>query len=235
MKPNTDKAGKSVAKCNSHKQTDSIQHEEREESERSDINLQPLETHPFPPFIPDNAKVLIMGTFPPGPHRWSMEFYYPNRTNDFWKIMGMIYYGDQDALYDIKTKSFRLDEIKRLLTEKGIALHDTGHVVRRLQGNASDKFLEIVQPVDLGSLLERMPDLKAVATTGEKAAEVLAELTDTPAPKMGHHISTSESILNPYERDFEIWRMPSTSRAYPLAPAKKAEYYKELFRSVGII
>lgn len=29
----------------------------------------PLERHPWEPFIPEGAKVLIMGTFPPGPHR----------------------------------------------------------------------------------------------------------------------------------------------------------------------
>ena len=135
----------------------------------------PLEYHPFPPFIPENAKVLIMGTFPPGPHRWSMEFYYPNRTNDFWKVMGIIFYNDPEALYDKETASFKLDEIKKLLNDKGIALHDTGHAVRRLQGNASDKFLDIVEPVDLGALLDKMPDLRAVATTGEKAAGVIAE------------------------------------------------------------
>ncbi len=195
----------------------------------------PLETHPFPPFVPENAKVLIMGTFPPGPHRWSMEFYYPNKTNDFWKVMGIIFYDDPDALYDKSTGTFKLEEIKKLLNEKGIALHDTGHKIRRLQGNASDKFLEIVEPVDLGALLDRMPGLKATATTGEKAAGVISELTHTPAPKMGEHVSMRESTDNPFGRDFNIWRMPSTSRAYPLAPAKKAAYYAELFKSVGII
>ena len=49
-----------------------------------------IERHPFPPFVPRNAKVLILGTFPPKPVRWSMEFYYPNKTNDFWRIMGLI-------------------------------------------------------------------------------------------------------------------------------------------------
>ncbi|MDE6086436.1 MAG: uracil-DNA glycosylase family protein, partial [Muribaculaceae bacterium] len=59
-----------------------------------------LETHPWPPFIPDHAKILIMGTFPPQPKRWSMDFYYPNRTNDFWFMMGLIFMDDKDALYD---------------------------------------------------------------------------------------------------------------------------------------
>lgn len=195
----------------------------------------PLEVHPFPPFIPENAKVLIMGTFPPGRHRWSMEFYYPNRTNDFWKIMGMIFYGDSEALYDRDNKSFRLNDIRNLLNDKGIALHDTGRVIRRLQGNASDKFLEIVEPVNLRSLLERMPALKAIATTGEKAAGVIATLTETVPPKMGHHVSACDFESNIFGNNIEIWRMPSTSRAYPLSPAKKALYYADLFRSVGIL
>lgn len=55
-----------------------------------------IERHPFPPFIPTDAKVLIMGTFPPKPLRWSMEFYYPNKTNDFWRVMGIIFYDDVD-------------------------------------------------------------------------------------------------------------------------------------------
>ena len=37
-----------------------------------------IETHPFVPFIPEGAKVLMLGTFPPASHRWCMPFYYPN-------------------------------------------------------------------------------------------------------------------------------------------------------------
>ena len=58
------------------------------------------ETHPWEPFIPPGAKILIMGTFPPGKHRWSMDFYYPNKTNDFWFMMGLIFFDDKYALYD---------------------------------------------------------------------------------------------------------------------------------------
>lgn len=71
-----------------------------------------LETHPWDPFIPDGAKVLIMGTFPPQPKRWAMDFYYPNRTNDFWFMMGLIFFGDRDALYDRTAKRFDLDASK---------------------------------------------------------------------------------------------------------------------------
>jgi len=76
--------------------------------------------------------------------------------------------------------------------------------------------------VDLDGLLARMPHLRAMAATGEKAAGVIAALTDTAAPKMGEKTRWEE-------RGIDIWRMPSTSRAYPLSLDKKAACYRRLF------
>lgn len=194
--------------------------------EINNSELPPIERHPWEPFVPDGAKVLIMGTFPPGNHRWSMDFYYPNRTNDFWKIMGLIFLGSPSALLDASGKSYDLDAICSLMRSKHIALNDTAREVRRLKGNASDKFLEIVTPVPLHDLLATMPQCHAVATTGEKAAGVVASITGTELPRMGQMIVAPDGL--------EIWRMPSTSRAYPLALEKKAEYYAGMFRHLGI-
>lgn len=187
----------------------------------------PIEHHPWPPFVPDGAKILIMGTFPPGNHRWSMDFYYPNRTNDFWKICGLLFLGNPEALYDKTSKRYDVEAIRRLMTEKRIALNDTARAVRRLKGNASDKFLEIVEPVPLYELLSEMPKCHSVATTGEKAAGVVAAITSTEIPKMGAMITAPDGL--------EIWRMPSTSRAYPLPLEKKAEHYSRMFRHIGIL
>ncbi len=193
----------------------------------SDDIMMPIESHPWPPYIPAEPKVLIMGTFPPQPKRWSMDFYYPNRTNDFWFMMGLIFLGSKDALLDHHNGKFDLDAIKSLLDKTGIALHDTGRRVRRLKGNASDKYLEIIEPVPLFSLLDEMPSCRAVATTGEKAAGVVAKLTSTSIPKMGENIIAADGL--------SIWRMPSTSRAYPLRLELKADYYAGMFRKIGII
>ena len=187
-----------------------------------------LETHPFPPYLPPSAKVLIMGTFPPQPHRCAMEFYYPNRTNDFWRIIGLLIYGDKDHLYDTSTRTFRLTLIRETLDRCGIALHDTGREVRRLKDNASDKYLEIVTPVPLFELLGEIPSCHTIATTGEKAAGVIADLTSTTPPAMGKSVHDTVNGL-------DIWRMPSTSRAYPLPLEQKADYYATLLRSVAII
>lgn len=194
----------------------------------TEAEQQPIETHPWEPFIPEGAKILIMGTFPPQSKRWAMDFYYPNRTNDFWPMMALIFFGNRDALRLPASKDFDLGAIKALLTEKRIALNDTGFRVRRLMDNASDKFLEIVEPVRLDELLARMPECHTVATTGEKAAGVIASLTDTPLPSMGQMVAAPDRAL-------EIWRMPSTSRAYPLPLEKKADYYRDMFHHAGIL
>ncbi len=186
-----------------------------------------FETHPWEPFIPDGARVLIMGTFPPPRGRWSMDFYYPNRSNDFWRVCGLLFLGDAGALYDAASRTFRPDMIKEMLAERHIALNDTGHKVIRHRGNASDKYLEIVEPVDLQGLLARMPECRAVATTGEKAASVVASLTGTPVPPQGTMTLAPGGL--------EIWRMPSTSRAYPLPLEQKAARYAAMLGHLGIL
>lgn len=147
--------------------------------------------------------------------------------------MGIVFYDNRDRFYDEATKQFRLKDIKDFLIERGIAMSDTGAKVRRLKDNASDKWLEIVEPVDLESLLKMMPDCHALATTGEKAASILAELTSTPLPRMGEMISTQYAPLG--GRELKIFRMPSSSRAYPLALDKKAAIYADMMKTLHLL
>lgn len=153
-----------------------------------------------------------------------MEFYYPNKTNDFWRIMGLIFWGDRDALWDKKAGRFDLDAIRSLLNCEHIALWDTAMAVRRLQGNASDKYLEIVEPIDLAGLLDQYPTIYQVITTGEKATSVVAAQAGVEVPTIGLPIECRVG-----NHDILLWRMPSSSRAYPLALEKKAEVYRKIF------
>lgn len=194
-----------------------------------------METHPFEPFLPDGTRLLICGTFPPAANRWSMEFYYPNFINDMWRIFGLIYFDDRDALVDAGKKSFRLDEIKRLLTDHYIGMSDTGREIVREKGNASDKYLDIRKSIDLRAMLEKIPDCVALATTGEKAASVIAESTSTHLPKMGENVECEVEMADGSMRKFIHWRMPSSSRAYPMKLEKKAEYYRTMLSETGLI
>ena len=125
-----------------------------------------IENHPLEPFLPKNARVLFLGSFPPPKKRWCMDFFYPNFINDHWRIEGQIWFGDKNYFVDTEHKSFKKDEIVTFLNEKGIALFDTAMAVNRLKDNASDAFLEIVEHTDIRALLAQMPQCHAIATTG---------------------------------------------------------------------
>ena len=188
----------------------------------------PVEQHPWPPFIPEGAKYLFLGTFPPKKERWSMPFFYPNRINDFWRVMGLVFLNDRDALWDKELKRFDLNAIKSLISREHIALWDTAMAVRRLKDNASDKFLEIVEAIDLATLLDSYPTITTVITTGEKATGVVASQANIDVPAIGTPIDCQVG-----SHRFTLWRMPSTSRAYPLALEKKAEAYRKVFEATS--
>ena len=193
----------------------------------------PIERHPLQPFLPDGARVLMLGSFPPKRERWSMEFYYPNFQNDMWRILGLLFYGDKQHFVDGGHKRFDRERIVRFCTERGIALYDTATAVRRLKDNASDKFLEVVEPTDVAALLRRIPACRAVAVTGEKAAETVLLSLGSHAE---HYPKVGESVAFDFEgRAMQLWRMPSSSRAYPLAIGQKAEHYGRMFAATGLL
>ena len=187
-----------------------------------------IESHPFEPFLPQEAVVLMLGTFPPKRERWSMEFYYPNKINDMWRIMGIIFYADKNHFWIEEEKRFDLPLIKKFLTEHKIALFDTAKRVRRLKDNASDKFLDIVESINLDEFFEARPTIRAIVTAGEKATGVIAEKAEVTLPKTGEVVSCTY-----HGHHFDLYRMPSSSRAYPLALEKKADAYRGMFRRLG--
>ena len=89
-----------------------------------------VERHPLRPFLPENARVLFLGSFPPQRKRWCMDFFYPNYSNDFWRIAGLVFYSNKDHFVDLQNKTFRLPLIVQFLNDKGIALYDTCAAIR---------------------------------------------------------------------------------------------------------
>lgn len=195
-----------------------------------DASQRPVEQHPLKPFLPEGCRLLMLGSFPPERRRWSMEFFYPNFNNDMWRIMGLIFHGDRDRFVVTGERRFDRAAVEAFCTEHGIGLYDTACEVRRLAGNASDKFLEVVTPTDIGALLRTVPACSAVAATGEKAAEIFAAAVGCDAPAVGAAVEFG------FEgRAMRFYRMPSSSRAYPLSVERKAAVYEGMLRAEGIL
>ena len=218
-----------------------------------------VEYHPLKPFLPKGAKILFLGSFPPQRKRWCIDFFYPNWINDHWRIQGQVFFGDKNHFVCEGEKRFKLDEIVRHCEAKGIAFFDTSTAVRRLKDNASDKFLEVVEPTDIAALTSQLPQLRAIVTTGEKATETICASLGIPeVPKVNSYVAIPVFPL-PSEGEVKqsstnvngaaderspsptgegrgeavlLYRLPSSSRAYPLSFEKKVEAYRKMFDAV---
>lgn len=203
-----------------------------------------VETHPFAPVLPPNATVMMMGTFPPTADKWAMSFHYPNFYNDMWRIYGRVFFDDADYFRVGDEKRFDPERIRSFMFERGIASCPTVKQAIRETGNASDKNLTVVTRVDLDSILPQVPHVKTLFTTGGKATEVLMSLLAAP-PAKSKYPKTNQSMVYPYQwqnpdahqndrvNELTLYRMPSTSRAYPLALDKKVAAYKAFFKEIG--
>ena len=202
-----------------------------------------IENHPFAPVLPPNATIMMMGTFPPTSDKWAMSFHYPNFYNDMWRIYGRVFFDDANYFRVGDEKRFDPERIRNFMFERGIASCPTVKQAIRETGNASDKNLTVVTPVDLDSILPQVPKVATLFTTGGKATEVLLGLLDKPIAK-SKHPKTNQSMDYPYQwqdadnkkmdvNDLTLYRLPSTSRAYPLSLDKKGAAYKAFFERMG--
>jgi len=197
-----------------------------------------VETHPFEPFLPQNARLLMLGTFPPSEKRWAMKFYYPNFTNDMWRIFGLCFFGDKTHFVLQDRKTYNLDAIIPFLQREGIAMYDTCTRIIRTKGTASDKDLQVVKETDLSAMLLRLPHCRAVLTAGQLATTIACRQFNIPEPKVGEYVefhlppSTIHhppSTIHPPLSTLRLYRMPSSSRAYPMSIERKAAYYQTVF------
>ena len=147
-----------------------------------------------------------------------------------WEIFGLVFFDDSQRLVDAEHKRFRKEDIKVLLEERGIAIFDTASTVRRLSGNASDKDLQSVEKTDIPALLSKIPQCHDIVCTGQKSFSVLTEDYGVPVPAMGTY---NEFTIA--ERPMRLWRMPSSSRAYPMPLAEKANYYRQMMKETGLL
>ena len=211
-----------------------------------------IERHPLQPFLPPNAQILMLGSFPPPKERWCMDFFYPNPQNDMWRIMGLAFFGDKTN-FEVQRDTYReadrstarrlevpstkankkvfdREKIVAFCQAKGIAIFDTAQAVIRLQGNAADEHLEIVEQTDIAALLQQIPSCHSLCCTGGKAAQTLAEILHCATPKVGEYTETDFA-----DRTIRFWRMPSSSRAYPLSLEKKTAAYRHMFEAIHLL
>ncbi len=144
--------------------------------------------------------------------------------------MRHVFFGDRHHFLRPDRKAFDRERIASFCAQCGIALYDTAEEVIRLKDNASDNFLEVVRETDLAALLDRIPQCCAVVTTGQKATDTLCRAVGCAAPPVGGSVAFALA-----GRTLRLYRMPSSSRAYPRPLEWKAEFYRAMFAACGML
>jgi hypothetical protein len=80
--------------------------------------------------------------------------------------------------------------------------------------------------------LHQLPHCRAIVTTGEKATDTICASLGIPSiPKVNTSVVIPDTNNNEGDQIL-LYRLPSSSRAYPLSFDKKVEAYQQMFKQV---
>lgn len=124
--------------------------------------------HPYPPFIPENARKLIVGTLPPP--RFStgelrvgdVDFCYGSRDGMLWQILDKIF--GLELQYE--TTQQAIEQRENFLMERGIGISDMVESCSREKVDASDVGMSDVVLRDQIKILKKHPSIKTLLFTG---------------------------------------------------------------------
>ena len=144
----------------------------------------------FPPFVPEGAEILVLGTMP-GVESLQKQEYYAKNGNAFWKIISHLY---QDGL-----PFFTYKEKLDCLEAHHIALWDTLQFCER-KGSLDSDITNGV-PNDIDGLLTMFPTIRKIVFNGKKAASIYQ-----PHIKSYIAISTSGAATKSFEEKLNDWK-----------------------------
>jgi hypoxanthine-DNA glycosylase len=156
----------------------------------------------FPPVAEDDARVLILGSFPSAQSLAARQ-YYANPRNAFWPIASELFGFEVTAPYDSRLASLR---------SHGVALWDVLLKCRRI--GSSDAAIDAKGLVvnNFAELFAHYPSIVRVYFNGAKAADLYRRLA------------------HPGERtaSLQYQRLPSTSPAHVMRPGAKRDAWRPI-------
>lgn len=124
--------------------------------------------HPYPPFIPENATKLIVGTLPPPRFttgelkEGDVDFCYGSRDGQLWPILDKIFGLD----LKFETTAEAIEQREHFLIKRGIGICDMVASARREKIDASDIGMMDVELRDLIAVLQQNPKIETLLFTG---------------------------------------------------------------------
>lgn len=124
--------------------------------------------HPYPPYIPETATKLIVGTLPPPRFTTGdlkiddVDFCYGSRDGQLWKILDKIFGLD----LKFETTAEAIAQREHFLISRGIGICDIVASAKRDKLDASDIGMQEVELRDLVKILQENPKIDTLLFTG---------------------------------------------------------------------
>ena len=127
-----------------------------------------IHTHPYAPFVFDEATKLIVGTLPPPRFttrdfkEGDVDFCYGSRDGQLWPILDRIF--DLNLTYETTREA--IEQRKHFLLKRRIGICDIVEVAERKKIDASDLGMQNVELRDLVRILQAYPNVDTLLFTG---------------------------------------------------------------------
>jgi G:T/U-mismatch repair DNA glycosylase len=187
-----------------------------------------IEKHPAWEYEFPGIRVLLLGNFPPHKKRWDYEFFYPNKQNNFWKILAAI---NGTPLKEMKGEA-AVRERKAILKDLKVGVYNLAKVIRRKNDSARDTDIQILEYVDIFQVIRKHPKLRKIILAGFAASssttKTFLQLLDQhniPHDKPSMIKAGTEFKIKIDKRIIACVILNSTSTAFPIKLEKLVEQF----------
>ncbi|MET3501354.1 G:T/U-mismatch repair DNA glycosylase [Mucilaginibacter rubeus] len=123
-----------------------------------------IEPHPYDTHIPQDARTLVIGTFPSHQKNADFKFFYGGNGNQFWPLLSVIYDRTLKKTKDDAAKRERM----KLLDDFGIGITDMLTDVYRYQERSGDEYIFPIKFNNILAILDRYPDIDRLVFTSRQ-------------------------------------------------------------------
>lgn len=133
--------------------------------------------HAFDLLFPgDNPKFLVVGSFPTTEKKMAFNFFYPNPTNKFWKVLSKVFTNSKVKL-NLSVSINDSEEAKRqskidrqnFCNENGVAMTDILKSCIRMDGNSKDEQLLVHCYNPILEILEKYKTIDRIILTAKSS------------------------------------------------------------------
>lgn len=154
----------------------------------------------FPPILPKNPKVLILGSMP-SVKSLEKQQYYGNPRNHFWPILFRLF--EKEPMEDY-------EERIKFIKDRGIALWDSISCARR-EGSL-DSAIKEEEPNNIPELLNQYPQIRFIGCNGTKSYDTFRKYFGTRWESVHiEKLPSTSPIPGKYTKSFDekvqAWRV----------------------------